>query len=107
MGVFTYKEVKEGKRDSLIKEKEEVAFIPIEESKQAEVEKSTIYVLLFPENGVYDKANFSASASIGDNKYIYECKDGVVKTEIELVKDYLLSKGYLLLNKIEKENKNG
>lgn len=59
------------------------------------------YYLLHPENGVDDLQNFQDVITLEEKEYKRECKGGVIKTKEEVLANFLLKKGYILMEKIK------
>lgn len=59
------------------------------------------YFLLHPENGVNTLQNFEDTIILEGEEYKRECVGGVVTTTKKVLADFLLSKGYMLMEKVE------
>ena len=96
MSVLTYKEFK----NTLVGEKiSPQPKVEIQEIKK-EVKEKFEYILLHPENGVYDKQNFEDVININKKDYKRICKNGVVRTIEKELATFLIAKGYELMEKI-------
>jgi len=65
-------------------------------------EKSFDYYLLYPENGFDFLSNFEDTIIIENKSYNRICCNGVVKTCEKPLVDFLLTKDYSLMEKIER-----
>jgi hypothetical protein len=103
MPVLTYKDINEKgkKKSSFLKSPKKELFQVEEEIPKKRKIPLTIYVLLHPENGMYDRQNFQDVVKINNKDYERECKNGLVRTTEIVLKDYLITQGYLLIDTIE------
>jgi len=95
---------KERMNVSLKKETLEINLADLEKiTKSAKTIKKSIftYYLLHPENGFDCLQEFEDVIKIDNKEYNRICNGGVVKTSEEPLADFLLKKGYLLMEKLE------
>ena len=76
----------------------------IEKIKEA---LSLIFVLIHPENGVDSKQNFEDKVTIDGEQYTRKCVNGAVRTSSIKLKNYLVSREYILIDTIEQGETNG
>jgi hypothetical protein len=98
MGVITQKEYEESKRD--VSPPVEVVIETIEEA-HPEVKKSVEYFLLHPEVEIDAPKSFEHKVMIGEEEYLMKCVRNVVTTKEKILADFLLSKEYILIRKLE------
>lgn len=96
------------KKEYLELEKKEIkkSEITVDEIKLSAVveEKKFIYFLLYPENVENYPSNFEDIIKIDNKEYKRKCENGIVKTNEHILADFLLKKGYILLEKLEDNN---
>lgn len=107
MAVFTQKEYKNlHKKSTKINPKEEIIppiIISSEEPKKSS-EEIFKYYLLHPENGVMGNLqNFEDVIKLEGKEYKRVCRRGVVITIEKPLADFLIKKGYMLMEKIKVE----
>jgi len=101
MKVFTSKEYKEYKESELSKRDSLDSFSkPIKKKVNKEYK---FWRLFHPENGVDDLQNFEDEINIDGKIYKRICKNGVVTTEHEILAEFLINKGYMVIEKLNNE----
>jgi len=104
MPVLSHEEYEDFKKESKTKNERLIKVIDKQEKvgEQSPTFK-TIWYLLHPENGTDDFQNFEDVIKIEGKDYKRVCKNGIIRTSLEPLAKFLLNKGYMLL---EKEQKN-
>lgn len=93
MGVMTFSEYEQKKSDH--KEKKDEGFKQ-EKSKISQKPSST-YHLFYSENVKDNYANFEGTVILDDKEYTFKVVNGVAKIKNKILADYLVSKGYELI----------
>lgn len=106
MGVLTHKEYKEFSKK--LKENETKQKVPekVEEivsPKPLEPSKEFTYCLLHPENPMELGLNFEDEITLEGKPYIRKCVNGIIKTKEKVLSNFLISKGYILMDTIKEE----
>lgn len=94
MPVFSYKEYEEQKKPVVAKKVSNDGLLP----KVKEIKETIEYTLLHPENEIGNYQKFEDEIEIKGKKYKRKCEKGILKTTEIILKDFLISKGYILLN---------
>lgn len=109
MAVYTHKEYSEKQAEAQglpepTKKQRLTSLIDPASPKSVQERTLYEYYLLHPENGADgDLQEFEDIVNVYGTEYKRVCKRGIVKTKEKDLADYLLDRGYLLMEKIEVE----
>ena len=70
--------------------------VSLKSEKKVEIPKVT-YILLHPENGIFDRQNLEDEVELNGVKHKRICKNGIVRTTDKILADFLLTQEYRLL----------
>jgi hypothetical protein len=58
------------------------------------------YTMMHPENGVFDRKNYSSEIVLDGEKFSYACVEGIVKTKSDALAECLYHKGFIFLKEV-------
>ena len=100
MGVLTYKELEEKKKNG--KNPKHITKGKVEKIKEpSPVVKKYVYQLLHPEIPENMPLNFEDDYVVDGESYKRKCINGVIKTNENKLANYLIKQGYAILSKEE------
>lgn len=101
--IYTDKEFKKIKRQKTKNEspEEQGSSSLIEEDKKIPPVPVFEYKLMFPENGSDELVTFHDVLTIEGKEYVRDCVRAILKTKEDVLAKYLLSIGWILLDKVK------
>jgi|WetSurMetagenome_2_1015567.scaffolds.fasta_scaffold02185_2 hypothetical protein len=101
--IYTDKEFKKIKKQKSKEDssKKELSSPLIEESKRIPPVPVFEYKLMFPENGSDELVTFHDTLTIDGKEYTRDCVRAILKTKEDVLAKYLLSIGWILLDKVK------